>query len=82
MVCITNRTSPPTATGENKYTLCINRDELVEFTHNREDRLSILLRKAADAYDAKYCGMIQFGTGHEKSFEQGVEFILSKLYPK
>lgn len=54
MVIIVNFTSPPSDTGENKYKLCLNREELVEFTHNKEDKLSVLLRKAADAYDEKF----------------------------
>ena len=82
MVAIVNITRPPTAVGENLYELRINHNPLVQFTHNREERLSVLLRKAADAYDTKHHGMVKFGTGQEKSFEEGMNVFLEALFPK
>ena len=82
MIAIINRTEPPTETGVNKYTLQINDKVLLEFEHLREDPLSVCLRKAADAYDVKFRGMVQFGTGHEKTFEEGVDLVMTKLFPK
>ena len=51
MIAIINISNPPKESGEQTYSLGINRKVLLTFTHNREDSLSVCLRKAADAYD-------------------------------
>lgn len=51
MIAIVNVSKKIKPTGPHKYELRINSTVLAEFNHNREDSLSICLRKAADAHD-------------------------------
>ena len=49
MIAIVNITPDPQPTGPHTYSLRINREEICQFTHNREESLEVCLRKAAKA---------------------------------
>ena len=53
MIAIVNVSPNPQPAGEHTYSLRINRREILQFTHNREDSLAVCLRKAAEAVEAQ-----------------------------
>lgn len=48
-VIIQNISKHPTPTGRNEYEVRINYEKICYLTHEREDGLATLLRRAADA---------------------------------
>ena len=49
MIAIVNITKNPKPKGRHTYSLRINDKEITQFTHNREDSLSVCLQKASEA---------------------------------
>ena len=49
MIAIVNITPEPKPTGPHTYSLRINRQEVCQFTHQREKSLAECLRAASDA---------------------------------